>query len=121
MNSNIEHKSFLFSVRIVKLARYLQEEKKIYTKIKGKNFKQEWMSRFNEVKYQYAIQEYEKALEIIEQLKPIGKYYVLATESYKQRCLYHLKKEYKIFSILLTIIFAYIFFYIKRGCRILQI
>ena len=30
MNSNIEHKSFLFSVRIVKLARYLQEEKKEY-------------------------------------------------------------------------------------------
>ena len=30
MNSNIERKSFLFSVRIVKLARYLQEEKKEY-------------------------------------------------------------------------------------------
>ena len=30
MNSNIEHKSFLFSVRIVKLARYLQEEKREY-------------------------------------------------------------------------------------------
>ena len=30
MNSNIENKSFLFSVRIVKLARYLQEEKKEY-------------------------------------------------------------------------------------------
>ena len=30
MNSNIESKSFLFSVRIVKLARYLQEEKKEY-------------------------------------------------------------------------------------------
>ena len=30
MNSNVEHKSFLFSVRIVKLARYLQEEKKEY-------------------------------------------------------------------------------------------
>ena len=30
MNSNIEHKSFLFSDRIVKLARYLQEEKKEY-------------------------------------------------------------------------------------------
>ena len=30
MNSNIENKSFLFSVRIVKLARYLQEEKREY-------------------------------------------------------------------------------------------
>ena len=30
MNNNVEHKSFLFSVRIVKLARYLQEEKKEY-------------------------------------------------------------------------------------------
>ena len=30
MNSNVEHKSFLFSVRIVKLARYLQEEKREY-------------------------------------------------------------------------------------------
>ena len=30
MNSNIEQKSFLFSVRVVKLARYLQEEKKEY-------------------------------------------------------------------------------------------
>ena len=30
MNSNIEQKSFLFSVRIVKLARYLQEEKREY-------------------------------------------------------------------------------------------
>jgi len=28
MNSNVETKSFLFSVRVVKLARYLQEEKK---------------------------------------------------------------------------------------------
>ena len=30
MNSNVETKSFLFSVRVVKLARYLQEEKKEY-------------------------------------------------------------------------------------------
>ena len=30
MNSNIERKSFLFSVRVVTLARYLQEEKKEY-------------------------------------------------------------------------------------------
>ena len=30
MNSNVERKSFLFSVRIVKLARYLQEDKKEY-------------------------------------------------------------------------------------------
>ena len=30
MNSNVEQKSFLFSVRIVKLARYLQEEKREY-------------------------------------------------------------------------------------------
>ena len=30
MNSNVERKSFLFSVRVVKLARYLQEEKKEY-------------------------------------------------------------------------------------------
>ena len=30
MNNNVEHKSFLFAVRIVKLARYLQEEKKEY-------------------------------------------------------------------------------------------
>ena len=30
MNSNVEQKSFLFSVRVVKLARYLQEEKKEY-------------------------------------------------------------------------------------------
>ena len=30
MNSNVEHKSFLFSVRIVKPARYLQEEKREY-------------------------------------------------------------------------------------------
>ena len=30
MNSNIEKKSFLFSVRVVKLARYLQEEKREY-------------------------------------------------------------------------------------------
>ena len=30
MNGNIERKSFLFSVRVVKLARYLQEEKKEY-------------------------------------------------------------------------------------------
>ena len=28
MNGNLERKSFLFSVRVVKLARYLQEEKK---------------------------------------------------------------------------------------------
>lgn len=101
-NANIDAALTLIRVPILALGkdrseyrRYLQEEKKIYAKIKGKNFKQEWMSRFNEVKYQYAIQEYEKALEIIEQLKPIGKYYVLATESYKQRCLYHLEKEYK--------------------------
>ena len=30
MCSNIERKSFLFSVRVVKLSRYLQEEKKEY-------------------------------------------------------------------------------------------
>ena len=30
MGSNIEKKSFLFSVRVVKLARYLQEEKREY-------------------------------------------------------------------------------------------
>ena len=30
MNSNIEKKSFLFSVRVVKMARYLQEEKREY-------------------------------------------------------------------------------------------
>ena len=30
MNSNVEQKSFLFSVRVVKLARYLQEEKREY-------------------------------------------------------------------------------------------
>jgi len=30
MNGNVENKSFLFSVRIVKLARYLQEEKRKY-------------------------------------------------------------------------------------------
>ncbi len=30
MSSNIERKSFLFSVRVVKLSRYLQEEKKEY-------------------------------------------------------------------------------------------
>ena len=75
--------------------KYLQEENEIYAKIKGKNFKQEWLLKFNEVKFLYAIQEYEKAVEILEQLKPIGKYYILVTESYKQRCLYRLKQEYK--------------------------
>ena len=30
MNSNVEQKSFLFSVRVVKLARYLQDEKREY-------------------------------------------------------------------------------------------
>ena len=30
MDSNVERKSFLFSVRVVKLARYLQEEKREY-------------------------------------------------------------------------------------------
>ena len=30
MNSNVETKSFLFSVRVIKLARYLQDEKREY-------------------------------------------------------------------------------------------
>lgn len=101
-NANIDDALTLICVPILALEKdkfeyrkYLQEEKKICTKIKVKNAKQGWLLRFNEVKYQYAIQEYEKALEIIEQLKPIGKYYVLAIESYRQRCLYHLKKEYR--------------------------
>lgn len=101
-NANIDDALTLISVPILSLEkdrseyrRYLQEEKRIYAKIKVKNAKQGWLLRFHEVKYHYAIHEYEKALEIIEQLKPTGKYNVLVTESYKQRCLYHLKKEYK--------------------------
>lgn len=73
----------------------LQNQIRLLERLKKRNKNQEWILKIYHAKLQYELKEYEKVLEILDTLETSEKYNQLIIESYRQRCFYHLGKEYK--------------------------